>query len=77
MIYVGIDITKLMAFAGLDPAVYQSGNFQARRTRMSKRGSRIFRYALINAAYNVVKNKQTFETYYDKKVADGRQYYNA
>ena len=25
---------KLLAFAGLDPSVYQSGNFQARRTKM-------------------------------------------
>ena len=28
---------KLLAFAGLDPSVHQSGNFQAQRTRMSKR----------------------------------------
>jgi transposase len=68
---------KLLAFAGLDPAVNQSGNFQARRTRMSKRGSRVLRYALMNAAHNVVKNNQTFKTYYDKKMADGRQHYNA
>ena len=33
---------KLLAFAGLDPSVYQSGNFQAKTTRMSKRGSRVF-----------------------------------
>ncbi len=46
---------KLLAFAGLDPSVYQSGNFQAKKTRMSKRGSRVLRYALINAAHNVVK----------------------
>ncbi len=32
---------KLLAFAGLDPSVYQSGNFQAKTTRMSKRGSRV------------------------------------
>ena len=68
---------KLLAFAGLDPSVYQSGNFQARRTRMSKRGSRILRYALINAAHNVVKNNATFKTYYDKKMAEGRSHYNA
>ena len=45
---------KLLAFAGLDPTVYQSGNFQAKTTRMSKRGSRVLRYALVNAAWNVV-----------------------
>lgn len=68
---------KLLAFAGLDPSVYQSGNFQARRTKMSKRGSRVLRYALINAAHNVVKNNATFKTYYDKKMAEGRSHYNA
>ena len=68
---------KLLAFAGLDPTVYQSGNFQARRTRMSKRGSKVLRYALINAAHNVVKNNSTFKAYYDAKMAEGRTHYNA
>lgn len=68
---------KLLAFAGLDPSVYQSGNFNARRTRMSKRGSRVLRYALINAAHNVVKNNATFKAYYDKKMAEDRTHYNA
>jgi transposase len=68
---------KLLAFAGLDPSVYQSGNFNAKRTRMSKRGSRVLRYALVNAAHNVVKNNATFKTYYDKKMAEGRTHYNA
>ena len=69
--------SKLLAFAGLDPSVYQSGNFQAKRTRMSKRGSRVLRYALVNAAHNVVKNNATFKAYYDAKMAEGRTHYNA
>ena len=68
---------KLLAFAGLDPSVHQSGNFQAQRTRMSKRGSKVLRYALINAAHNVVKNNATFKAYYDAKRAEGRTHYNA
>ena len=68
---------KLLAFAGLDPSVYQSGNFSAKRTRMSKRGSRVLRYALVNAAHNVVKNNATFKAYYDAKRAQGRTHYNA
>ena len=68
---------KLLAFAGLDPSVYQSGNFQAKRTRMSKRGSRVLRYALMNAAHNIVKNNATFKAYYDAKRAEGRTHYNA
>lgn len=68
---------KLLAFAGLDPSVHQSGNFQAQRTRMSKRGSGVLRYALMNAAHNVVKNNSTFKAYYDAKRAEGRTHYNA
>ena len=68
---------KLLAFAGLDPSVYQSGNFSAKHTRISKRGSRVLRYALMNAAHNVVKNNATFETYYNTKMAEGRTHYNA
>lgn len=68
---------QLLAFAGLDPSVYQSGNFHADRTRMSKRGSSTLRYALINAAHNVVKNNATFKAYYDAKVAEGKSHYNA
>ena len=68
---------KLLAFAGLDPSVRQSGNFQASKTRMSKRGSKVLRYALVNAAHNVVKNNSTFKAYYDAKRAEGRSHYNA
>lgn len=69
--------SKLLAFAGLDPSVYQSGNFEAKHTRMSKRGSRTLRYALINAAHNVVKNNKTFNDYYNHKLSEGRSHYNA
>lgn len=69
--------SKLLAFAGLDPSVYQSGNFEAKHTRMSKRGSRALRYALINAAHNIVKNNKTFQDYYNQKMSEGRSHYNA
>ena len=69
--------SKLLAFAGLVPSVYQSSNYSAKRTRMSKRSSRVLRYALVNAAHNVVKNNATFKAYYDSKMAEGRSHYNA
>lgn len=68
---------KLLAFAGLDPSVYQSGNFIAKKTKMSKRGSSALRYALMNAAHNVVKYNHTFKEYYDSKRSEGRGHYNA
>ena len=69
--------SKLLTFAGLDPSVYQSGNFEAKHTRMSKRGSRALRFALVNAAHNVVKNNSTFATYYSQKKSEGRTHYAA
>lgn len=68
---------QLLAYAGLDPVVRQSGQFQAKRTRMSKRGSPYLRYALINAAHNIVKNNETFANYYESKRAEGKTHYNA
>ena len=71
------DYSKLLAFAGLDPTVRQSGKFNASRTRMSKRGSRVLRYALVYSAHNVVKNNETFRKYYDLKCSQGRGHYAA
>lgn len=68
---------KVLAYAGLDPRVRQSGNFSAVTTRMSKRGSSMLRYALIMSAHNVVKNNKTFKDYYDKKRSEGKRHYNA
>lgn len=69
--------SKLLAFAGLDPAVRQSGKFNARSTRMSKRGDSMLRYALMNAAHNAARNNRTFADYYAAKVAQGKSHYNA
>ncbi|MDO4276691.1 MAG: IS110 family transposase [Eubacteriales bacterium] len=69
--------SKLLAFAALNPSVYQSGNFQATRTHICKRGLRVLRFALINAAHNVVRNNATFKAYYDTKRAKGQTHYNA
>lgn len=69
--------SKVLAYAGLDPRVRQSGNFSAVTTSMSKRGSSMLRYALIMSAHNVVKNNKTFKDYYDKKRSEGKRHYNA
>ena len=68
--------SKVLAFAGLYPSVHQSGNFMANHMRMSKCGSKLLRYALINAARNVVRNNETFHSFYDLKVAEGHSHYS-
>ena len=69
--------SKLLAYAGLDPVINQSGKFNAKHTKMSKRGSKMLRYALINAAWNVSMNNDTFKSYYDSKIAQGNSHYSA
>lgn len=68
---------QVLAFAGLDPSVKQSGTFNASSTRMSKRGSSLLRYALILAANNVQLNTKTFNDYYNTKRLQGKLHYNA
>jgi len=68
---------QLLAYAGLDPSVYQSGKFSASKTRMSKRGSKLLRYALMNAAWQTTLVNKTFKNYYDLKISQGRRHYNA
>lgn len=68
---------QLLAYAGLDPSVNQSGKFNAQHTRMSKRGSKMLRYALINAAWQATLNNKTFKDYYNLKISQGRSHYNA
>lgn len=71
------DPCKLLAYAGLDPTVNQSGNFKAKSTKMSKRGSNTLRYALINAAWNATLNNKTFKDYYDLKCSQGQSHFAA
>ncbi|MEF2666469.1 MAG: transposase [Lachnospira eligens] len=37
---------------------------------MSKRGSRVLRYTLVNAAWNIIRNNATFEAYYNAKMTE-------
>lgn len=68
---------QLLAYSGLDPSTYQSGNFEARSTRMSKRGNSLLRYNLVYAAHNLVLNNKTFKDYYDLKRSQGKSHYCA
>lgn len=70
-------VKKLVAYAGLDPVVRQSGTFNASKTRMSKRGNRLLRYGLIWAANNVRKHNTDMRNYYLKKRSEGKNHYNA
>lgn len=68
---------KLLAYAGLDPSVKQSGNFNSSSTKISKRGSKHLRYAIHQAASIIIFNNDTFNEYYTAKREKGKSYRNA
>lgn len=68
---------KLVAYAGLDPKVRQSGTWSANRTRMSKRGSKLLRYALIWSAYNMTRRPGSMKDFFELKKSQGKSHYNA
>lgn len=69
--------SKLLAFAGMEPSTYQSGNYKASNTPMVKRGSTYLRWAVIQASKSVAQNDQTFKEYLDKKRSEGKHYHVA
>ena len=65
---------KLLAFAGLEPSVYQSGKFTPDSGSMVKRGSPYLRWALMWAARLVPRYSITFGDYLDKKSTEGKHF---
>ena len=68
---------QILAYAGLSPSTYQSGQLTSSYAHMEKRGSRYLRYALFNAAIYVCHWDPTFKAYLAKKRAEGKHYYVA
>lgn len=63
---------KLLAFAGLEPSIYQSGKYIPASGKMVKRGSPFLRWALLQAAGYVPNYSPTFALYREKKSAEGK-----
>jgi transposase len=57
---------QLVAYLGLDPRVRQSGTESARGGRISKRGSASARWALVEAAWSVVRQPGPLRAFYER-----------
>jgi len=66
--------TAIVAFSGLDPSVYQSGEYQGTISHVSKRGSAHLRRYLWLATETARKKNPDLETYFKKKLSQGKQY---
>ena len=64
---------QLQTFAGLDPAIYQSGQMD-NTGHMVKRGSSYLRYALIQAAKLISMYPPHFKAYLRLKISQGKHY---
>lgn len=69
--------SKLLAYAGVDPSINQSGTMNSSYSSMSKRGSSYLRDALFLAAFLICQNDETFRLYYEKKKSEGKHHYVA
>lgn len=65
---------KILAYAGMSPSTYQSGQLESSYSHMEKRGSRYLRYALYNATKYVCHWDPTFAAYLEKKRSEGKHY---
>ena len=65
---------KILAYAGMSPSTYQSGQLTSSYAHMEKRGSRYLRYAIFNATKYVCMWDPTFIAYLSKKRAEGKHY---
>jgi len=65
---------KLVAYAGIDATVYQTGQFQASQAHMSKRGSPYLRHALWQAASMTVLYDPQLKAYYQMKRQEGKHH---
>ena len=65
---------KILAYAGMSPSTYQSGQLDNCYAHMEKRGSRYLRYALYNSTKYVCQWDESFAAYLAKKRAEGKHY---
>lgn len=65
---------KVLAFAGLDPSIYQSGKYTPASGTMVKRGSPQLRWALLMAARSTIVHNPNIAIYYQKKLSEGKHY---
>lgn len=66
--------SKLVAYAGLDDSVSQSGEYESSSGKLSKRGSPYLRKALYMAAQRAEFCDPVFHAYYEKKRNEGKHH---
>jgi len=66
---------QIVAYAGLDPSIRESGSSVRGKSKLSKRGSKTMRYFLFQSAWGVMMHNDKYKEYYKKKRLEGKHYY--
>lgn len=64
--------SQIIKFAGVAPYHYQSSQFTAQHTAITKKGSRYLRKTLYQIIVPVIFHNEVFYAYYNKKLAEGK-----
>ena len=64
--------SQIIKFAGVAPYHYESSQFTAQHTAITKKGSRYLRKTLYQIILTVINNNKVFTAYYNKKLAEGK-----
>jgi len=66
--------SQLVAFCGLDPRVHESGSSIQGKGYITKRGNTILRTRLYNACSVAVQHSNLFQSFFQKKISEGKPY---
>lgn len=64
--------SQIIKFAGVAPYHYESSQFTAQHTAITKKGSKYLRKTLYQIILPVISNNEVFYAYYTKKLNEGK-----
>jgi len=68
---------QVVAYAGLDPSIKESGLSVRGKSRISKRGSRTLRSILCKSSWGVFMHNEELKAYFMRKRSEGKHYFSA
>ena len=64
--------SQIIKFAGVAPLHYESSQFTAQHTSITKKGSKYLRKTLYQIILPVIRYNPVFKAYYQKKISQGK-----
>lgn len=65
---------QIIKYAGVAPSTYESSQFKAQHTSITKKGSKYIRKTLYQIILPVINNNKVFKEYYSLKISQGKSH---